>query len=166
MATFGLGRTLSQFGWNPTLWAYYDWASGDDATGAGNGFHHNFPLAHKYNGFMDLFGRRNLEDVNLQLTLQPTKKLKLLAWYHYFFLETQTDTPYSVVMTPFNAGNLPGSPDLGHEIDLLATYTLSPRSDILAGYSHFFAGDYYSSTPGVPYDGDASFFYTQYTIDF
>ena len=166
MATFGLGRKLSRRCWKPTLWLYYDWASGDDATGAGNGFHHGFPLAHKYNGFMDLFGRRNLEDVNLQLSVQPTKRLKLLAWYHYLFLETQTDTPYSVVMTPFNGGNLPGSTDLGHEIDLLAAYKFDARRELVVGYSHFFSGQYYATTPGVPYDGDANFFYTQWTTNF
>lgn len=165
MATFGLGRKLCGC-WKPTLWMYYDWASGDDATGAGNGFHHNFPLAHKYNGFMDLFGRRNLEDVNMLLTMQPNKRLKLLAWYHYFFLETKTDSPYSVVMTAFNGANAPGSADLGHEIDLLASYQLSARQNVVFGYSHFFAGGYYDTTAGVPYNGDASFFYTQLTIDF
>ncbi len=166
MATFGLGRKLSNRCWQPTLWAYYDWASGDDATGAGNGFHHNFPLAHKYNGFMDLFGRRNLEDANVLLTLQPNKKLKLLAWYHYLFLETKTDTPYSVAMTPFNAANLPGSADLGHEIDFVASYSLSPRKQLLLGYSHFFSGDYYSATAGVPFTGDADFWYGQWTFNF
>lgn len=163
-ATFGIGRKLNGC-WKPTLWAYYDWASGDDATGAGNGYHHLFPLAHKYNGFMDLFGRRNLEDANLQLSLQPTERLKLLAWYHYFFLETQTDVPYSVVMTPFN-GALPGSTDLGHEIDLIASYKIDARQNLLLGYSHFFSGDYYDMTPGVPLSGDADFFYTQYSINF
>ena len=166
MATFGIGRKFACRCWDPTMWIYYDWASGDDATGAGNGFHHNFPLAHKYNGFMDLFGRRNLEDVNVLLTMQPCKRLKLLAWYHYFFLETQTDTPYSVVQTPFNGANLPGSADLGHEIDLLATYNLSPRSNLVLGYSHFFSGAYYETTPGVPFTGDADFFYSQYTVNF
>ena len=165
MATFGLGHRLEEC-WKTTLWAYYDWASGDDATGAGNGFHHNFPLAHKYNGYMDLFGRRNLEDANVLLTSNPSDKLKLLLWYHYFFLETQTDTPYSVVMTPFNGGNLPGSTDLGHEIDLLATYKLGPRQSLMLGYSHFFAGAYYRTTAGVPFDGDADFFYTQWTLNF
>lgn len=166
MATFGIGKKLGCHCWKPTLWAYYDWASGDDATGAGNGFHHSFPLAHKYQGFMDLFGRRNIEDVNFLLTMQPTKNLKLLAWYHYFFLETQTDTPYSVVMTPFNAGNAPGSADLGHEIDLLATWKLDARQNVLFGFSHFFSGNYYDTTPGVPFNGDADFFYTQYSINF
>ena len=166
MATFGIGRKFASHCWTPTMWFYYDWASGDNDTGAGNGFHHTFPLAHKYNGFMDLFGRRNLEDVNMQLSLNPTKNLKLLAWYHYFFLATQSDTPYSIVMTPFNGANIPGSTDLGHEIDLLAKVTIGSRSTFVLGYSHFFSGDYYSTTLGVPFDGDASFFYSQYTINF
>lgn len=165
MATFGLGRKIAH-PWKPTLWAFYDYASGDDATGAGNGFDHLFPLAHGYNGFMDLFGRRNLEDVNLRLTMQPTNRLKLIAWYHYMFLETKSDTPYSIAMTPFNAANAPGSADLGHEIDFVASYSLTPRSNLLLGYSHFFSGDYYDSTPGVPFNGDASFFYSQFTVNF
>jgi hypothetical protein len=115
---------------------------------------------------MDLYGRNNIEDVNLQLTMQPTKKLKLLAWYHYLFLETKSDTPYSVVNTPFNPLNAPGSADLGHEIDLLASYQLTPRQDLVLGYSHFFSGDYYDTTPGVPFTGDADFYYAQFTVDF
>ncbi len=164
--TFGLGRKFSQRCWKPTAWLYYDWASGDSATGAGNGYDHNFPLAHKYMGFMDLFGRRNLEDINFQYSVSPTKRLKLLVWYHYFFLATQSDTPYNVNMSAFNGGNLPGSTDLGHEIDFTLAYKLQGRQQLLLGYSQFFAGDYYSTTAGTPYTGDANFFYTQYTINF
>ena len=69
-------------------------------------------------------------------------------------------------MTPFNPGNAPASRDLGHEIDLLATYTLNARMDILFGYSHFFAGDYYKLTPGLPYRGDADFFYMHFLWNF
>ncbi len=166
MLTLGLGRKLSNCRWKPTMWMYYDWASGDDRLGAGNGFHHNFPLAHKYHGFMDLYGRRNIEDVNFQLVVNPTQKLKLLAWYHYMFLETKSDTPYSVGMTPFNPGNAPGSAELGHEIDFIASYKLGPRQSLLLGYSHFFSGEYYDATGGVPYSGDADFFYTQWTVNF
>ena len=166
MATLGIGRKLSGHCWDPTLWLYYDWASGDNDLGAGNGFHHNQPLAHKYLGFMDLFGRRNVTDLNLLLTMQPAKKLKLLLWYHYFRLESQSDSPYSVVMTPFNGGNLPGSADLGHEIDFVANWKFNDRENLVLGYSHFIAGDYYSTTAGVPYNGDANFFYSQWTINF
>ncbi len=166
MMTFGVGRKYDDYCMKPTVWMYYDWASGDDSLGAGNGFHHNFPLAHKYNGFMDLFGRRNLEDFNIQASVNPNKKLKLLAWYHYLALETKTDSPYSVVMTPFNGGNAPGSADLGHEIDLIASYKVNARQNLLFGYSKFFGGEYYSTTPGVPFNGDAEFYYAQWTVNF
>ena len=166
MTTLGLGRKLADDCWQPTLWAYYDWASGGDTPGDGNGYHHLFPLGHKYNGFMDLFGRRNIEDFNLLLTTQPSKKLKLLAWYHYFTLATKSDSPYSIVMTPFNGANAPGSVDLGHELDFIADYKIGQRQSLILGYSHFFAGDYYSTTPGVPFSGDADFFYTEWTINF
>ncbi len=162
--TIGLGRKLSEQGWKPVLWAYYDWASGGDDLGAGQGYHHQFPLGHRFNGLMDLFGRRNLEDVNLLLTMQPSKKLNLLVWYHYLFLETKSDTPYSLLMTPFNPGNTPGSAELGHELDLLATYNVTARQQAQLGYSHFFSGKYYSTTPGVPFAGNAAFYYVQWSL--
>jgi hypothetical protein len=166
MATMGMGRKLKNTRWNPTVWLYYDYASGDNDLGAGNGYHHMFPLAHKYLGFMDLFGRRNIEDINTILSVQPTKRLKLLAWYHYLYLATQSDSPYSVVMTPFNGGNLPGSPVLGNEIDLIADLKIGSRQNLLLGYSRFFSGSYYSTTPGTPFSGDANFYYVQWTVNF
>jgi hypothetical protein len=170
--TLGGGRKFECVRWKPTLWAYYDWASGDgtyDAKGraVGTGFNHYEPLAHKYLGFMDLFGRRNIETVNFLLTMKPQEKLTLLAWYYYFWLQTDNDVPYNVDMTPFAglAGGQAGSRDLGHEIDLTATYAFTPRLNALIGYSHFFSGKFYRTSP-VPYDGDANFLYTQVTLDF
>lgn len=164
--TIGLGRNLKDdgFAWSPVLWVYYDYATGDETTG--NGFHHLFPLAHRYLGFMDLFGRRNIESINTVLTVQPHERVKLLAWYYYLWLENGNDTPYNVNMTPFNPGVAPGDRELGHEIDLLATFTLHPRATLAIGYSHFFAGDYYDKTPGVPHSGDADFVYTQAEFNF
>ncbi len=68
----------------------------------------------------------------------------------------------NVNMTPFNAANAPAARSLGQEIDLTVTYTLNPRMDVLLGYSHFFSGSYYKQTAGVPFRGDADFFYTQF----
>ena len=162
--TAGLGRKYEDLCWTPSIWVYYDWASGSNVQG--NGYHHLFPLAHKYLGFMDLFGRRNIETPNVQLSMEPHKKLTLMLWYYYFFLENQNDVPYNVTMTPYNPGNQPASPDLGHEIDLTATWKFTPRTAILLGYSHFFSGEYYKQTPGLTYRGDADFFYTQFTVSF
>jgi hypothetical protein len=161
----GLGRKIDHC-WKPVLWMYYDWSSGGNVLGGRQGFDHLFPLGHRYHGFMDLYARSNIEAPNLQLTFQPRDKISVLMWYHYFFLENKNDTPYNVNMTPFNPGNTPVSASLGHEIDTTVTWLITPRADLLFGYSHFFAGEYYKQTPGVPFRGDADFFYTQFTLNF
>lgn len=74
--------------------------------------------------------------------------------------------PYNVNMTPFVA-TAGGSNDLGQELDLIAAYKLTPRSNVLLGYSHFFAGDFYSTNPTpAPFSGDADFYYVQFTQNF
>jgi len=172
--TLGGGRKFDCVRWKPTLWLFYDWASGgsplagpDGIARTGTGFNHYEPLGHKYLGFMDLYARSNIEAVNAQLTLRPLEKLTLLAWYYYFWLQDGSDVPYNVDMTPFAglSSNPTGNRDLGHEIDLTATYLFTPRLGLLLGYSHFFSGRFYD-TSKVPYRGDADFFYTQLTLDF
>ena len=76
--------------------------------------------------------------------------------------------PYNINMTAFNGltGGSSGSQDLGQELDLVATYTLNKQMNVLFGYSHFFAGDYYDLTAGVPTNADADFFYTQFLMNF
>src|SRR5207244_5258885 len=165
-ATGGLGYKWVERDWKPTLWAYYDWASAGNVRGAGNGFNQLFPLGHKYFGFMDLYGRSNIQSPNVQLTFTPSQRLNILIWYYYLLLDTRADTPYNVNSTPFAPGSTPASRDLGHEIDLLATITLNARMDIVLGYSHFISGSYYKLTPGLPFRGNADFFYVQYQWNF
>lgn len=165
-ATGGVGKSWDKSPGKPTLWVYYDWAQGSDDRARGNGFNQLFPLAHKYLGFMDLFGRENIESPNVQLTVKPNDKTQLLIWYYYFFLENANDTPYNVNSTPFAPGATPANADLGHELDLAATRTINPRMELVLGYSHFWAGKYYKLTPGVPYRNNADFYYVQYTWNF
>ena len=77
-------------------------------------------------------------------------------------------------MAPQQAGVVPADAHLGNEIDFVLTCGITPRSNILFGYSRFWAGDYYDS-PGLtdrfgnPLTKDtanADFFYTQYTLNF
>lgn len=163
--------------WQPTLSGWYDYASGEDsfadAGRFGDGFDRLFPLAHKYNGLMDLFGRRNLHDINAQL-ITPLRgdRLSLLLWYHYFLLDNLT-TPYNVNMQPFNTVAAAADGELGHELDELATVNLTPRNSMLVGYSYFAPGDYYRQTrASVPGGGgiatiaDAHFVYWQYQMQF
>jgi hypothetical protein len=157
--TLGGGYVCECHCWKPTVWMYYDWASGDDVIG--NGYHHLFPLAHKYMGWMDLFGRRNLEDFNILFSVQPTKKLKLLAWWHMFNLQNPGDVPYNVVMQPEYGGVLGRNQYLGQEIDLAAKIAITKRTGLLFGYSHFFAGTFYQTHPGGLEQADGDFIYTQ-----
>ena len=162
--TTGIGRKMPCLAWSPTLWAYFDWASGDPVQG--NGYHHIFPLSHKYLGFMDLFGRRNIQDLSFLLTANPHEKVKLLLSWHTFWLQDGADVPYNVVMGP-EVATPGGSNRLGQEIDLTAAFTLSPQMNLLLGYSHFFSGAFYDTNPSnIPYTGDADFFYTQFAVKF
>jgi len=164
--TLGLGRQLSSSAWNPELWIYYDWASGDDTTG--NGFHHYVPRAHYYMGFMDLFGRRNLEDLNIRLTTKPTDKLTVLAWCHFFSLANGDDVPYNLSMKPYAglAAGSAGSQTLGTELDLMLTYNFTEQTQFRFGYSYFWAGAFYDTTPGIPTNTNASFLYSHVSYQF
>ncbi|TWT74203.1 alginate export family protein [Allorhodopirellula solitaria] len=164
----GLGRNIETDFFSPVVWCRWDRASGEkdfNEVGQGDGgYDHLYPLAHKYLGFMDLFGRRNLDDFNVFTQTPLTEKVSLILWYHYFRLVEAT-TPYSVVMTPYNTTTPAASKDLGHEIDVLLNYNINPRNNVVLGYSHFNAGDYYDAPTIGPADGknDADFFYFQYT---
>jgi hypothetical protein len=178
VVTFGLGKAF-RGAWKPTVWAYYDWASGDHnlndnkvATAS-----QYFPLAHKYLGWMDIFGRKNIQDVNVMLTTNPTERLKFIIWYHAFFLQSRFDALYG-------AGGLPEYQDptgsagnqVGQELDLIVKWSITPRADAWFGYSHFFSDSYFDSPviqggpAGTALNGangnDADFFYTQWTINF
>ncbi|MGV3483277.1 MAG: alginate export family protein [Planctomycetaceae bacterium] len=179
--TAGLGRKLDLCvggnSWQPTVWGWYDYASGEDTFAEsgrfGDGFDHLFPLGHKYLGFMDLFGRRNIQDFNAQL-ITPVlgDRVSLLVWYHYLLLDELT-TPYNINLSPFNTTTAAADRELGHEIDLLLNFAIDARNSALLGYSFFDTGDYFDQTSGgvagtngIPTLGDAQFFYAHYQMQF
>lgn len=165
--TIGFGHQFKEMSWKPKVMVYYDWASGDAIPR--NGFNQLFPLGHAYLGWMDLFARNNIEDFNVQLTAKPCDSWTLIAWYHVFNRQDTDDVPYTLTNNPYPGTTPAGSRYLGQEIDFLAKCQLTPRSDIIFGYSHFFTGTYFQDqnaiNPGV-FDGDADFFWTQYTLQF
>ena len=105
--------------------------------------------------FVDAIQRSNIESVNFLLTAKPAAKVNLLLWFYVFQSNTAAPVP-SIGGTPSqNAGK-----NLGQELDLLLKYTLNPRSNILLGYSHFWAGSKVNNPE------DADFFYSQWTYNF
>ena len=163
--TVGLGRKLD-LPFDPVVWFYFDWASGDHdpADGINGTFNQLFPLGHKYFGFMDFVGRQNIKDWNVRLTATPHEKVKLLLWYHVFHLESATDALYNAAGVPIRvdptgaAGN-----DVGQELDLTATFLLRPRCDLLLGYSHLFSGPFIRKSGGVTGE---DFYYGQVRVRF
>ncbi len=156
-ATVGLGRKMSDVAWKPTLWFYYDYASGNNTGGDFNRFNQLFPLAHKYFGFIDAVQRSNVEAPNVLLTMSPTKNVKLLLWYWHFMSNQETDIVPSLGGTPTQST---ASKDLGDELDIILKYRLGPRSNALLGYSHFWRGNKITAPQ------DADFVYVQWTTDF
>ena len=164
--TGGMGKSFTDVRWDPELWLFYDWASGSSTTG--NGFNTYVQRAHYYLGTMDLYGRRNLQDINIRLTTKPIENVTFVVWYHYFMLATGRDVPYNLNMQPFaglTAGSA-GSKHLGQELDLTITWRPNEKTQVRIGYNYFWAGRFYDTTPGVPSNANASFLYSHIQYDF
>lgn len=158
-ATVGVGRKIKSVPWDATFWFYYDYASGNTPQGSFNRFNQLFPLAHKYLGFIDALQRSNVQSPNVLVTLKPAPKVTFLCWFYHFFSDQYGDAVPSIGGTPAQSA---ASRKFGDEIDLLMSYSVSPRTNILVGYSHLFAG------PKIvaPNVSDADFFYTQLQTNF
>ncbi|WP_197526994.1 alginate export family protein [Pirellulimonas nuda] len=154
--TGGVGRNFD-VEWSPTLWFYYDYATGNDGNGAWNRYNQLFPLAHKYLGFIDSAQRSNISSPNCLLTAAPADKLSLLFWYYYLGAAQAGDIVPGV---GFNTDQNTTSRDFGHELDTIVQYQICPRSNILFGYSHLWRGEKIIGTR------DADFFYTQWETNF
>ena len=156
-ATVGVGRKASSLPGSPTLWIYYDYASGNANGGSFNRFNQLFPLAHKYFGFIDAVQRSNVEAPNILLTAKPGAKWTLLMWYWHFMANTDDIIP-SVGNTP--PQHTTGSKDFGDELDVLLRYSIAPRSKVGFGWSHLWRGDKIIGTR------DADFLYTEWELNF
>lgn len=155
--TCGLGHQFGGLAWKPTVWCYYDYASGNVPGGDFNRFNQLFPLAHKYLGFIDAVARSNVSSPNCLITMAPSKKVNFLFWYYYLGANQAEDIIPGVAV-PSNQNT--NSKDFGNELDFIAKYTIGPRSNLLLGYSHLWRGD------KIIGNSDAQFIYTQWEMNF
>lgn len=156
-STIGLGYGFKDMPWTPTLWGYYDYASGNAGGGTFNRYNHLFPWSHQYLGYVDAVQRSNIEAPNALLTMKPHKRVELLFWYYYFIANQAGDVVPSI--TSSAPQNLT-SEDLGQELDMTARYYIGPRSKFLFGYSHFWKGN------KITAPSDADFTYMQWELNF
>src|SRR5205807_8884522 len=110
-------------------------------------FTHLDPTAHTYVGFLDLADRDNIPDSNPNYHLNPTKWITFNAQGHVFRLDQAADALYNAAGNA-NRRSAAGttSRNVGDEIDLLVNFHLGAHSDVCAGYSKLFAGDFIQNT--------------------
>jgi hypothetical protein len=143
------GYNFANLPMNPTIWAVYDYASGDrDPTGGNySTFNQLFPFGHYYLGWLDLVGRQNIHDLNAHLYFYPAKWITVNLQYHHFRLDSAKDFLYSAGGVPLRrdpAGR--SSRDVGDEFDLILNFHLGTHSDMLVGWSRLIAGDFLRDT--------------------
>ena len=74
-AAMEAGYRIENFLPGSRVFVGFDWASGDKRTGGNvQTFNHLFPLGHKYLGFQDTIGRRNIYDVSVGFSIEPVEK--------------------------------------------------------------------------------------------
>ncbi len=151
--------------WSPSVYLGFDLASGDDTNGDNKvgTFNQLFPLGHAYNGYMDLIGRQNIIDISAGVSFKPHKKFVIKADVHHFLRTEDGDSVYKAgggVLRPSLAG---ASETVGQEFDLTVKYLVDRHLTLQGGYSHFFAGDYFTDTGS---DEDIDFMYFQAVYKF
>ncbi len=166
MATAGLGYNFKCLPWNPTIWGYYDIASGDGTPGRGpqNTFNQLYPFGHYYFGWTDQVGRQNIEAASAHLYLYPTKWLTLNVQYHHFKLADERDALYNAGgnVVRYDPTGRAGK-DVGNELDFITNFHVSKHADVLVGYAHLYAGDFLKRTAPAGQTGgfDTNLFFLQ-----
>ena len=162
MGTAGVGRSWKNAHLTPTVWLYYDYASGDDdpTSGDAHTFNSLFPFGHYYLGWMDLVGRRNIHDLNAHLYLYPAPWITFWFQYHHFWLDEAQDALYNPAGIAYRRDptGLAGT-DVGDEIDFVVNFHLTRYSDFLVSYNKLYGGGFLEGTSGPNQAVDADSLY-------
>ena len=149
MATAGVGRRFANTWATPTVWLYYDYASGDSNpnSGTSNTFHQLFPFGHYYMGWIDLVGRQNIHDLNAHVYFYPARWVTMFVQYHQFWLDQPTDALYNVAGVASRRDETgDAGRHVGHEVDFVANFHLARYTDVMVGYSKLFGGRFLRDT--------------------
>lgn len=143
MVATQIGYRFAEVWSAPRVFVGFDYASGDRSPGGNvQTFNQLFPLGHAYLGWIDAIGRQNIIALSSGVTFSPVERLTVDLHGHYFWRANREDALYNVgggVSRPGAAGI---SREVGGEIDLLLRYQLDVHTQLMLGFSHFFAGDF------------------------
>jgi hypothetical protein len=167
------GYTWRKLAGAPRVGLEYNFASGDNDPNDGKHgtFDNLFPSNHGLYGIMDFFSLQNIQDLHLAFSLQLTKKLTLKLDSYAFWLADTHDYSYQLNGNPRKTGGYGAHPEynsfVGSELDLIAAYNITQFASVQAGYGHFFASDYVtSSLAGHGGATDANYVFAQVYFNF
>jgi hypothetical protein len=164
MFTAVVGYTLPVPGLDARVYAEFDYASGDGKPGGRVGtFNQLQPSAHSFLGYMDFIGRQNIVSSLAGVSLKPVRNLTLYLQQYFFWRASDRDALYNKQGVVFRPGTGTTASYVGAEMDLLATYDVTPHLQLYAGYSHFWAGEFIRKT-GPSRDSDFLYGAIQYTF--
>jgi hypothetical protein len=152
-ATVSGGYNFTGLPFDPQVFIGWDWASGDTNPGAGGAvstFQQMFPFGHYYFGFIDDVGRQNIQDLNQQITLWPTRWIACQVQNHIFHLDSPKDALYGTNGAPLRqdkTGSL--GTYVGDEVDFTVNFHLTKHQDVLIGYSKLYLGRFGMNAPQV-----------------
>ena len=157
--------------------AEWDFASGDSNPTDNDfqTFRSPFPFGHKYQGFADQVGWRNLHDLSVvaEWTLKMTgwvESFSVLAQGHAFQRANDDDGWYNPGGGLIRAGSPAVSDEIGYELDLVIRVKVNKWASFEAGLAHFFAGRFVKQTATGGGSGgeesDMEFGWAQLTLQF
>jgi hypothetical protein len=166
MASLGVGRRFTGSRLSPTVWAYYDVASGDNDPNAGRftTFNQLCPFGHYYLGWSDIAGRQNIRDANVHVSLSPVAWVSVWLQYHHLWLARAEDALYNAGGAAIrrdptgNAGT-----NVGDEATAVVNLHIDAQSDVMVAYAHLFGGRFLEDTAG-PAASSTNAFYLIYNV--
>ncbi|HTU16695.1 MAG TPA: alginate export family protein [Gemmataceae bacterium] len=145
--TMGGGYNFRKLPLNPTVWVYYDHASGQPGPPGSTSVHQTFdqlfPFGHYYFGMMDITGRQNINDFHTDLSFFPTKWWTVWAQYHVLRLDSPFDALYNSagVATRIDPTGKAGI-NVGDILTVINNFTIDLHQNVFVQYSHLYAGDF------------------------
>jgi hypothetical protein len=166
MASLGVGRRFTGSRLSPTVWAYYDVASGDNDPNAGRftTFNQLYPFGHYYLGWSDIAGRQNIRDANVHVSLSPVAWVSVWLQYHHLWLARAEDALYNAGGAAIRrdpSGN--AGTNVGDEATAVVNLHIDAQSDVMVAYAHLFGGRFLEDTAG-PAASSTNAFYLIYNV--
>ncbi len=126
---------------------------------AGSTYDQLYPLAHKYLGIADIFGRRNIQGGVIHLTTMPTEGLSAQIDWHYL-MRTSTSAPvYKLNGSSALGTGTSASSIVGSEFDLILSYAISKEITATLGGGVLLPGEYLKAELGT---FNPTFWYAQW----